>query len=337
MMRRIVLVPLLFMLPGTPACKAQNANAAVLAVLKQMERAEQTGDSRAWAELWDQETRAKLEKEREQGRDLPMRPQPTARYVATKTLVEGEKAATIAAMSDSSNPARHNYVSMRFVREQGAWKIADQVWSETAPDPASIYTLSPPEDGAFARAGSPWQRVPKAIGNTKYFKPEELRWNLQAAFDESFLYVRIEAATALPAPNSEVKGKFADLKSGVPRDWPVMMIKITGPASKPSKFTFDAADFIGDQATFDEQGKANSHRHFVAYSLSLRRGDTFVYSAGSGVHSDPLIDIHDRFFDFKIPLKTMGVDALRTVKLEIADANEPIGMIQPYAVKPYAR
>ena len=116
-----------------------------------------------------------------------------------------------------------------------------------------------------------------------------------------------------------------------------MAIKISGPGSKTSEFTFDAADFIGDQATFDQQGKANSHRHFITYSLSLRRGDDVVYTAGSGVESDPLIDIHDRFFDFKIPLRTMGVDALRTVKLEIADANEPIGMIQPYAVTPYAR
>src|ERR1700737_4796427 len=106
MMQRIVPLPLFFMLARAPACKSKNADAAVLAVLKQMEKAEQTGDSRAWVELWDQATRAKLQKEREQGRDFPMRPQPALRYLATKTLVHGEKAAMIAAMSDSSNPAR---------------------------------------------------------------------------------------------------------------------------------------------------------------------------------------------------------------------------------------
>jgi len=42
----------------------------------------------------------------------------------------------------------------------------------------------------------------------------------------------------------------------VARDWPIMKIGFWGYARE---YTFDAADQIEDKATFDEQGKANSH------------------------------------------------------------------------------
>src|SRR5947208_12791878 len=42
------------------------------------------------------------------------------------------------------------------------------------------------DTGGFQRAGSPWQKVPAATGNTKYFKPAELSWKLRATSDESF-------------------------------------------------------------------------------------------------------------------------------------------------------
>jgi len=55
------------------------------------------------------------------------------------------------------------------------------------------------------------------------------------------------------------------------------------------------------------------------------------------VRKDPLVDIHDQFFDFKIPLKALSADPPASIKLEIANANWPNGMIEPYAVTPYGR
>jgi hypothetical protein len=305
------------------ACRAQPPENAVLAVYRQMEKAEQAGDGQAWIELWSPKSRIRL------GglmKDM-IRPQPSVRYQAIKVLVRGDQAALIGRSGEQ-------YLSMRFVREIGAWKILDQAWSNVAIDPASIYTLVLPEDGAFARAGSPWENVPRASANPKYFKPAELRWKLQSVRDESFVYVRIEAASVLPAPNTEVKGTFPNLKSGVPRDWPVMKILVLGAA--PREYIFDVADGIGDQATFDEQGKANSHRYFVTYSLSLRKGENTVFTASNDASADPLISVAERFIDLRIPLRTLGIETA-AASIEIRDANAPIGTILPYEVTRFGR
>src|SRR5262249_17412725 len=159
----------------------------------------------------------KLEEQKKLGREMSIRPQPTIQYRAVRTLVQADKAAMIASMRDPKDPNRHGDVTIRFVKETGAWKVADESWSDTAVDPASIYAVLPPEDGAFARAGSSWDRIAAAAGNTKYFRPDQLQWKLRATSDESFLYIRIEAAGELPAPNTEVRGEFADLRSPVQR------------------------------------------------------------------------------------------------------------------------
>jgi hypothetical protein len=304
---------------------AQRPEDAVLAVYRQMEKAEQTGNGAAWIELWSPKSTMR-------SKDAPeliknARPQPTIRYQAIKVLIQADEAGLIGRSGDQ-------YLTMRFVRESGAWKILDEAFSQTAIDPASIYALIPPQTGSFIRAGSPWENVPRAAGNARYFKPEQLHWKLQAVYDESYLYVRIEAASVLPALNTEVKGTFPNLKSGVPHDWPVMKIMLGD--GTPREYLLNASDGVGDQAAFDEKGKANSHRYFVFYSFSVRKGENTVFDAGSGFRPDPLIAISDRFIDLRLPLKTLGVDAAAK-KIEIRDANTPVSMILPYEVKAFSR
>lgn len=283
----------------------------MLGVLQQLERAEQTGNGQAWIDLWSPKSRVAG---RAETKDM-IRPNPTTRYRASKVFVQGDMAALIATMSDQ-------FISMRFARENGAWKILDQTWNNVAIDPASLYALVPPPDGAFARAGSPWESVTPASGTGK--------WKLRAAYDESFIYVRIEGAKPFPPVNTEVKGTFPNLASGVERGWPVMKIRIAGPP--PREYTFDASDFVGDQATFDEAGKAATHRHFVAYSVYVRKGDHEVFSAGAGTQVDPLILVKDRCIDLRFPLKALGLDTPVRTRIEITDANIP-GQFPPYEVK----
>jgi hypothetical protein len=325
-MRNVALFTILSLLAAAPACTAQSSDAAVIAVLSQMEQALQRGDASAYAALFDAETR-KLATGPEK---VPA--QPTVRFQATKALVQGDTAAVIAARTDSTKPAMNNHVTLRLVRENGAWKIADQLWSQPAPDPASIYAILPPESGAFLRAGSPWQAVAPAAANAGYFKP--VGWKLQATFDESFLYLRIDAGSALPGVNSEVPGEFPNLRSPVQRDWPAMTIKVVT-AQKSWDYMFTAEDQIGDRATFDEHGKANSHHHYVAYSLVLWKGDAMVFQTSAGARGQ-LVSVQGRYLDLRIPLKTLNVEGARGIKFEIRDANSA-GQIEPYAVAGYGQ
>jgi hypothetical protein len=320
-------------LPSRTTAQLQRPEDAVLAVYRQMEKAEQTGNADAWIALWSSKSDVHANAAALKGM---VRARPLVRYQAAKIVVQGDAAGLIGQFTDpGAVQGADQYFSMRFIRESDGWKIRDQSFSNVAIDPASLYALVPPPDGPFVQAGSPWQNVSRAVGNTQYYRPEQLRWKLQATYDPAYLHIRIEAAGALPAPDTEVQGTFPNfIRSGVARDWPIMKIRVLG--GTPREYTFDAADQIEDKAAFDEQGKANSHRNFVVYALTLWKGDHVVFSASTAFTVGPLISVGDHFIDMRIPLKTLGIEASPQA-IEIRDANGPIGMFAPYMVKLFNR
>jgi hypothetical protein len=281
----------------------------VEAVLKQMERAEQTGDFNAFVGLWTREKSGEIEK---------MRPYARARaevqYRPTKTLVQGDEAVLLVqAASDS-------FLTMRLRKEGGQWKIQDQAWKDTAPDANSVYAVVPPDRGAFARAGSPWDQVAPA---TDPSQAARLGWQMKAVFDESYLYIRIESSADLPAPGSTI--------GHPPGGWPVLKIGV----SDAGEFVLYDAVNVGDQATFDARGRANSHRPFAAYSIRLERNSHEVFSASADLHPSPLIDVAGRDYDIRIPLRTMGVTDSRATRMTIGDAQWPTSAVVSIAVQRY--
>jgi hypothetical protein len=168
--------------------------------------------------------------------------------------------------------------------------------------------MIPPAAGAFQRAGAPWQNVAPAFDKAAAAKHG---WQVRATYDESFLYIRIESSEPIPAPGSPAEKP--------PMGWPVMKAGVSG----VGEFVLHATANIGDQATFDERGRANSHRHYVAYWLMLERAGQMVFQAWAGLHPDPLVQAGDNFLDVRVPLRTMGVaDAMHT-KIAIGDAQWP--------------
>ena len=89
------------------------------------------------------------------------------------------------------------------------------------------------------------------------------------------------------------------------------------------EFMLHATANIGDQATFGESGRANSHRHYVAYWLMLERADQMIFQTSAGLHPNPLIQAGDKFLDLRVPLRTMGVTDTRHTKIMIGDAQWP--------------
>jgi hypothetical protein len=67
---RLAAIALLSMICATSG-HAQQAEDAVTGVLKRLERAEQTGDFKAWMQLWDAATRAQAGDREMQGRPQP--------------------------------------------------------------------------------------------------------------------------------------------------------------------------------------------------------------------------------------------------------------------------
>jgi len=293
----------------TIPCRAQQPENQVLAVYSQMEKAEQSGDANAWVGLWARESASNAEKMRPL-----LRPRPQAHYTLSKVFVQGDEAALLGQIGEGQ------FLSMRLVKEDGRWKIRDQVFSDKAYPADSVYALVPPAAGAFERAGTPWRNVAPALEAAAAARQG---WQVRATYDESFLYIRIESSAPIPAPGAPAEKP--------PMGWPVMKVGVSG----VGEFVLHATANIGDQATFDESGRANSHRHYVAYWLMLERADKMIFQAWAGTQPDPLVQAGDHFFNLRVPLRTMGiVDAGRT-KIVIGDAQWPKTAIFSLEVQPY--
>jgi hypothetical protein len=308
MVMRVVVILLL----ALTACSAQSDENKVEEVLKKRERAEQTGDFNAWVSLWTREKSGEFE---------PMRPyakaQPEVHYRAMKSLVRGDKAVLLVQGGPSNA-----FVTMMLQREGSEWKIQDEAFRDTAPNPVSVYALLPPGPGAFARAGSHWEQVAPALDPSQVAR---LGWQMKGVFDESYLYIRIEYGTGLSAPGSTIEKP--------PLGWPVLKID----TSDAGEFVLYDAVNVGDQATFDSNGKAKSHRAYAAYMIRLERNKQEVFSASADLHPSPLLAVAGRNYEIRIPLVTMGIKDSRATRMTIGDAQWPKSAVVSFTVQLYPR
>lgn len=292
-------------------CRAQRTEDQVAATLKQLERAEQTGDANAWIALWARGSAANAEKMR-----AYIRPRPEQRYQASAIYAQGDEAVILAQAAVGS------FVTLTFVREDEAWKIKDEKWRDTAANPNSVYALLPPAGGAFLNAGSPWDQAAPAVDANQAARQG---WQVRAIFDESFLYVRIEARDPLPAPGSTIVRP--------PGGWPVMKIGIAGAGDF---VLFDSVN-VGDQATFDQSGKANSHRAYASYLMRLEHNDREIFTTWADLETNRLIEVSGRNFEIRIPLRLMGITDVRAAKITIGDAQWPKSVFFSATVARYPR
>ena len=257
----------------------------------------QSGDANTFIGLWSRESASEAEKMGSQ-----LQPQPDVHYTSSKVFVQGDEAALL------GKYGKDEFLSVRFVKEGGRWKIKDFTFSDKAYPAESVYAMVPPAAGAFERAGAPWQNVAPTLDQADAAKHG---FQVRATYDESFLYIRIESPTPLPTPGSQAEKP--------PTGWPVMKVNVSG----VGEFVLHATANIGDQATFDQSGLANSHRPYVAYWLMLERSDQMIFQAWAGLHPDPLVQAGDHFFEVRVPLRTMGVADARHTKIMIGDAQWP--------------
>ena len=292
-------------------CRAQTDESSVAAVLQQMERAEQTGDFNTWVGLWTREKSAEAETLRPYAKARP-----EVRYRATTTFVRGDLAVLLVECPSQS------FLTMTLHREDGQWKIQDQFWRDTPADPRSVYAIVPPDQGAFARSGSRWDLVAPAMNPGDATR---LGWQMKAVFDESYLYIRIEFGDELPAPGSTIVNP--------PSGWPVLKIGVSG----AGEFVLHDEVDVGDQATFDEHGKANSHRAYAAYAVRLERNGHEVFSTWADTHPSPLVEVAGRDYDIRIPLATMGITNSPATRITIGDAQWPKSAVLSFAALRYSR
>lgn len=320
--------------PAAQADSPQQSEDAVRAAFTLFEKAVHEGDAALWFSLQSGKALAQIDDAQKDSFRKFFHASPEIHYVPLAVRANASHG-IVSCRIDRSSPTTPGYEIMKFVQENGAWKIDEESFSDSAPDPRALSALLPPSDGAFIRAGSRWTSVPYAEANTKFFKDDELDWKMQATRDESFLYIRFEAKAPLPAPGKEVyednSAPGKPVRDGGPPPPPIMKIKINS-GSGEQELNFQANDAVQTRATFDEKGHAASNRFFVDYMLTLRDGaDTVIFSNDTNDTFSPLVAVNDRFLNLKIPLKSLGLEKMSSPKIEIEEANS-LAKILPYQV-----
>lgn len=97
-------------------------------------------------------------------------------------------------------------------------------------------------------------------------------------------------------------------------------------------YEFQAGDIIQTKATFDKNGRADSNRFFVVYSVMLRdKADHTIFNNDTSDTFAQLVNVQDRFIDRKIPLQSLGIDNAPAPQIRIEEANS-FAKILPYQV-----
>jgi hypothetical protein len=299
-----------FCLLACIGCQSQSPESNVVAAYSQLEKAVQRGDAdHTFVGLWSREKTPEAEKMR-----TLLHPSPNVHYTVSKVFVQGNEAVLLGQYAPGW------FISLRYINEDGQWKIKDLA-SGDKPFPAeSVFAMLPPPAGAFERAGEPWQKIPQALDNAG---ADRQGWQLRTTYDESFLYIRIESSAPIPPP-----GTPADKP---PMGWPVMKIDVPALGS----FVLHATANIGDRATFDHNGQANSHLHYVSYWLMLEHSDRMLFQSFAGLDPDPLIRAGGHSLEVRIPLKTMGIAHPAHAKFVIGDAQWPKSAIFTVGAQQY--
>ena len=318
-------------LPAADDVKTPGAEQAVMAVYKRMEEADRNGDGGLWFALRDRKTLEAMDPALRAAIQKGGRSRRSVRYEASAIRVQGNRAVLLGKVSDPEG-GTVQYETVLFVVEDQEWKVAREQFSDSAFDPFVLSALMPPEDGAFLRASAPWKKVAYAAVNTQVVKPQNVVWKVQGTRDESYLYLRFEAASLLPAPGAKVTQQAA--KNGSPVGLPPapdLRIKV----GEDRTFVLSVRDIISTKSAVDKKGKAIGERNTIAYSVFVKNGtgeDIFESTIGEETTSR-LISVQGKFIDVKLPLSGLGVEGSAAVSLEESDA---VMQILPYTVEVFA-
>jgi hypothetical protein len=301
------------------------AQQEVIAAFGRVEKAIQSGDGALFLALMSRKVVAAQTDAIKVTYLAGLPPRPDARLEPIAVCVRGENAFVIGTFEERASERAKTYL-VRYVREDQAWKIASLRTTDATPYRPAIYAYLPPQGGAFTLAGLPWRSIGYA-GSTSVGS-----WKVQATRDENFLYVRFETNVGLPAHGAEVPAEQAKLmKSSVPDGPPLMTIAVSGPDDKQTLVRSTFEFHVGHVTLATARPGADTVSSTVEYLLTVRgdRGET-LFEGAPGAFSR-LIEVHDRFIDVRLPLRSLGVRAHGTPDIAIGELDARAQM-QSYKV-----
>jgi hypothetical protein len=323
-----------------PDTAIRNGQQAVLSAYKRMEEADRKGDGQLWLSLRDRKTQDTMNQALKDAIRKGGKSRPSISYEPLAVRVSNNRGIVLGKVSDPDG-ATTQFDAVLFAIEDGDWKVSREQWSEKPFDQFLLYAMLEPEDGAFLREGTPWKGIPYASVNTEMVRKEDMSWKIQATFDESFAYVRFEAANALPAPGAKVTPELGKIgKTGGPPAPPPLRFKVTSavpdPAAAPGEYSFSVSALVSTAEIAGAKGKTTT-RYSVTYSLYVKNAagaEVFDSTLGDG-SSSRLLSVRDRFIEVRIPLGGLGIAASANSKIDLEEADS-VMLVLPYHMEPFA-
>lgn len=186
--------------------------------------------------------------------------------------------------------------ALLFVLEDGQWRLERQLGSNS---PIHRPAFAPPEGGRFIAAGLPWANVPAR--DMAAADAGEFGYALQAVRDESFLYLRLAFANALPPPDSALPEPAAGMGRHMPNIDPGRLTIAEDGAQKPFSLSFDTT-----AVTHFRNGR-NSYALGYSFTLHGHDGKAIFYSTAES--EEKLLAVGEREIVARIPLESLGAGA----------------------------
>ncbi|HLK62963.1 MAG TPA: hypothetical protein VKU19_05965 [Bryobacteraceae bacterium] len=322
--------------PASPDTVARTGEQVVLSVYKSMEDADRRGDGELWLSLRDRKTRDSMNQAVKDALRKGGHSRPNVQYLPIAVRVVKDRAVILGKVADPDGKTEQ-YEAVLLTVEEGGWKVGSEQWSEKPLDPFLMYAMLEPEEGSFARAGSPWKPVPYAKNNGEMVRKDDVVWKIQGTFDETSVYVRFETAAPVPAAGAKIRpdvGKAG--KTGGPPPPPPMRIKVSAPGGAASReLSIGVSALVATTDTTDPKGKP-AKTYAVTYSLFVKNGDgeeVFESTLGDGASSH-MLTVHDRYLEVKIPLGAFGVNPVPVPKVDLEEADSMV-LVLPYHVEAF--
>ena len=294
-----------------------HSEAAVLSTYRLYEKAIRSGDGELYYKV-QSESKKGIEFVQEiRKRGLP--PRPEIKLIPSQVTVQSKRAAVFGKFSTDSATQEH---AVLLVLERGAWRIKKE---KLASDPIHRPAFLPPEEGRFSKAGSPWHQIPRVDLPSLPDKEKAANWGIQAATDESFLYLRLSSNSKLPdvrTPVAKQPISFDDF--GIPR-LPSTEISVdVKEPQRPFRLT------VGVVATV--RWSEGTQTYSLNYGVTLCAGSGDILFATHATEGNGIITVEGHVILLRVPVASLAASNPGSIGLRLGPS-EPKLVHMPTSYK----
>lgn len=246
----------------------------ITAVYWALEKSKQTGDGNRFSlydETYLEKFLGKNDTLRKKYEMEGVPPQPSVKFgEPTKVIVREDEAAIFGSetRTTASNETLKTYSAFRLAKQSDReWKITFESIGDSPIVPATFFPL---KRGIFAQSNYPWNTTPYADMATDA-RADGFPWKMQSAYDETYLYVRLESSKKLPALGTEFKDALFDQFKP---DVPLIGVFVSGQnVVSEKRGYFSAGNGERTTAKFGKDGKATENKYYSEYNVLVMNLD----------------------------------------------------------------